>query len=45
MRVLFFIVGLMFGGMFGVVLMCLLQAGRLHEWKEDQDVSGDQKKR
>lgn len=45
MRVLFFIIGLMIGGMFGVVLMCLLQAGRLYEWKEEQDVSGNQKKR
>lgn len=45
MRVLFFIIGLMIGGMFGVITMCLLQAGRLHEWKEEQDVSGDQKKR
>lgn len=41
MRVLFFVIGLIIGGMFGVVLMCLLQAGRLHEWKENQDVSGD----
>lgn len=41
MRVLFFIIGLMIGGLFGVVLMCLLQASRLHKWKEDKDVFGD----
>lgn len=45
MRVLFFIIGLIFGELFGVVLICLLQASRLHEWKEEQDVFGDQKKR
>ena len=30
---------LMIGGMFGVITMCLLQASRLHEWKEENDVS------
>lgn len=45
MRILFFIIGLMIGGMFGVITMCLLQASRLHEWKEENDVSGNQQKR
>lgn len=31
MRVLFFIIGLIIGGMFGVALMCLLQAHRLYK--------------
>ena len=35
MRVLFFIIGLMVGGMFGVVTMCLLQAHRLY--KQDME--------
>ena len=41
MRVLIFFVGYMAGSLFGVVMMCLLQAGRLHEWKEENDVSGN----
>lgn len=45
MRVLFFVIGLMIGGMFGVITMCLLQASRLHEWKEEKNVSGDQQER
>lgn len=45
MKVLIFIIGLMIGGMFGVVIMCLLQASRLHEWKEENDVFGNQQKR
>lgn len=45
MSFLCFIIGLMIGGMSGVVLMCLLQASRLHSWKEEKDVSGNQQKR
>ncbi len=41
---LMFVIGLMVGGLFGVVLMCLVQASRLHGWKEENDVSGNQQK-
>lgn len=44
MKMLMFVSGLMVGGLFGVVLMCLVQADRLHEWKEENDVSGNQQK-
>lgn len=44
MKMLMFVIGLMAGGLVGVVLMCLVQAGRRHEWKEENDVSGNQQK-
>lgn len=44
MKMLMFVIGLMVGGLFGVVMMCLVQASRLHEWKEENDVSGNQQK-
>lgn len=44
MKMLMFVIGLIVGGLFGVVMMCLVQAGRLHEWKEENDVSGNQQK-
>lgn len=34
---LFFVIGTMLGGMFGVVLMCCLQINRLSKGKEDAD--------
>lgn len=44
MKILMFVIGLIVGGLFGVVMMCLVQSGRLHEWKEENDVSGNQQK-
>ena len=41
MEGLMFVVGLLIGSLCGVVTMCLLQVNRLHEWKEDKDVSGN----
>ena len=35
-EVLFFMIGLMFGGMFGIILMCLLQVNR-HSGKGQED--------
>ena len=35
---LFFLIGTMLGGVFGVVMMCLMQINRLSKWrKEDGD--------
>lgn len=34
---LFFIIGTMLGGLFGVVVMCLVQINRLSGGKEDAD--------
>lgn len=36
-----FLIGLIIGSMFGVVLMCLLQINRVREWKENQDENGN----
>lgn len=36
LEALFFIIGFLIGGMFGVVLMCLLQINRIRKEHEDE---------